>query len=133
MLVSYELTDNKIIQVEVSESVAIALADFKREDDNYRRKMRRHNELSLDAMKDDTEFEPADFAADLEQNYIEQEERDELTAAVAKLPKADYDLIQAVYYDDITPQDYAVQKGISFQAVYKRLVKIFAKLKNILS
>ncbi len=132
MLVPYELAKGKIIQIEVSEAVARLLADFKREDESYRRKMRRHNELSVDALREATEFEPLDITADVEQNYIEQEERNELNAAIAKLSKKDNALITAIYYNEVPAQEYAEQHGVSFQAVYKRLFKIYGKIKNIL-
>jgi len=133
MTVPYTLANGKIIELEVSEAVARLLADFKREDENYRRKMRRHNEISLDALHDDTDFEPADPNANIEEDYIAQEEKYELRAAIQKLNKKDREFIQALYYDEVSAQDYAIQKKLTFQAVYKRLLKIYGKIKNILS
>lgn len=133
MIVPYTLADGKIIELEVSEAVARLLADFKREDENYRRKMRRHNEISLDTLRDDTGFEPIDPNANIEENYIAQEERDELKAAIQELNEKDKKLIQAIYYDEVSAQDYAKQNKVSFQAVYKRLVNIYEKIKSVLS
>jgi len=129
MLVPYT-ADGNIIEVEVTEAVANLLADFIREDESYRRKMRRHNVISLDALYEDTEFEPVDITANVEENYIAQEERDELTAAIQTLKKKDGELIQTIYFDGVSAQDYAIKNGISFQAVYKRLVKIYDKIKK---
>lgn len=132
-LILYTTADGKTIEVEVTEAIAKLLADFQREDESYWRKMRRHNELSLDALSEDTEFEPIDPTADVEANYIEQEGKVELTAAINKLSKKDRELIETVYFEEVSAKDYAEKNGISFQAVYKRLVKIYEKLKNILS
>ena len=133
MLVSYTTADGAVIELEVAEAIARVLVDFKREEDSYRRKMRRHNIVSLDALRDDTEFEPIDPNADVEANYIAQEERDELNAAVGTLSEKDCALITAIYREEVSAQDYATRNGISFQAVYKRLVKIYEKVKTILS
>lgn len=133
ILVLYTTADGKEVEVEVTEAIANLLADFQREDENYWRKMRRHNELSLDALSEDTEFEPVDQTADVEANYAEQEKNIELTTAINKLSKKDRELIETVYFKEVSAKDYAEKNGISFQAVYKRLIKIYEKLRNILS
>lgn len=127
------MADGKIVEIEASEAIARVLADFKREDENYRRKMRRHNLISLDALRDETEFEPVDPNVNIEESLIAKEERSELTAALKTLDKKNRELIQTIYFNEIPVQEYAEKKGVSFQSVYKRLLKIYDKIKNILA
>jgi len=133
ILVPYTLSDGTIIEVEVSEEVAETLAGFKREDESYRRKMRRHNLASLDEIMEQSGWEPLDLIADVEYDYILKEEWDELRVGISKLKPNDQEFINAIYFDEVTVKDYAARKNISLQAVYKRLEKIYKQLKNILT
>lgn len=45
------------------------------------------------------------------------------------LPKGEYDLIQALYFDGLTEREYAAQIGISQNAVNKRRHQILTHLK----
>lgn len=57
---------------------------------------------------------------------------DKLQEAVHLLTDDERELIQALYYEELTEREYARKKGIYHNAVHKRKVRILAKLKKIL-
>ena len=133
MLIPYELADKNIIKIDVSEEVAQVFADFRREEASYKRQLRRRKVVLTSALYEDEGWEATDSEVDILADYIAKEEKEELTAAIAQMSEADKEVIDYVYYKGKSAKEYAELKGISFQAVYKRLEKIYAKLKNILS
>lgn len=52
--------------------------------------------------------------------------------AIAALPKAERELIQAIYFDGVSEREYAQKKGISQMGVNKQRRKILSKLKMFL-
>ena len=48
------------------------------------------------------------------------------------LPRAEKELIQAIYFDGFTEKEYAVSSGLSQQGVSYRLRKILSKLRNFM-
>ena len=63
---------------------------------------------------------------------IAQELHDRLHHAVEVLPKADRELIRAIYFDGLTEKDYAKAVGMSQTGVSYRRRKILSKLKLFL-
>ena len=57
---------------------------------------------------------------------------DKLHTALSQLPKQDYDLIQALYFEERTEREYAEQLGVYRSAVHKRKTRILEKLKKLL-
>ena len=62
----------------------------------------------------------------------EQDEYQRLHKAIATLQPEQQDLIQAVYFDDVSIREYARQIGLSHTAIRKQLDKIYTALKIIL-
>ena len=126
----YTFANGKIAELEVNSAVAEALADFKREDENEARNKRRRNEISLDELYDETEWEPTDTTVDIEADYIAQEEKDTLLAAVSGLTEKQQRLIRLYYYEEKTSYEIAVILGISQSAVIQQLATIKTALKK---
>ncbi|MCL2842176.1 MAG: sigma-70 family RNA polymerase sigma factor [Oscillospiraceae bacterium] len=57
---------------------------------------------------------------------------EELHEALDKLPESERNLIHALFFQDMTEQEYADSLGIKQQSVNERKLRILAKLKNIL-
>ena len=57
---------------------------------------------------------------------------DKLRLIVSMLPEDEKELIQAYFYENIPQTEIADRLGISQQAVSKRILKICAKIKNLL-
>lgn len=130
--IKYTSTDGKTATIEVNSAVAELLADFEREDRNAARNKRRHNEISLDAMRGETGWEPADTAADIETVLIADEERQTLLAAVARLSDKQRRLVNLRYYEEKTEYEIAVLLGINQSNVHRQLNTIHNALKKIL-
>ena len=58
--------------------------------------------------------------------------REALREALLQLSEAEYQLIQALYYENISERDYAAKLGLSQRGLNKRRHKALAKLKKIL-
>ena len=68
----------------------------------------------------------------LEESIIAEELRSRVRHAVAALPKAERELIQAIYYEGLSERVYAKQHGISQRGANKQRRKILSKLKMFL-
>lgn len=60
-------------------------------------------------------------------------EIDALLKALSVLSDADNELVQALFYDGLTEQEYAVQVGISQQMISRKKQRILKSLKKLLS
>lgn len=132
MKTTYTLVDGKTVEIEVSAELAKTLADFIREDKNEARKYRWRKEVSIEALKDETGWEPTDTAADIEMVLIVDEERQTLLAAVSRLSDKQRRLIQLYYYEEKTMSQIASEIGVSRMAISKQLATIHKKLKTLL-
>ena len=56
-----------------------------------------------------------------------------LLKALSVLSDADNELVQALFYDGLTEQEYAVQVGISQQMISRKKQRILKSLKKLLS
>lgn len=122
--------------VEVSPEVYYAYFRMERQERWQEEKQQEHGVVSYDAL-DDGETVGLENVADtaspgLEENVISGELRDRVRHAVAALPKADRELIQAIYYEGMSEREYAKQHGISQRGANKQRRRILSKLKLFL-
>lgn len=132
MKTTYTLADGKTATIEVNSAVAELLEDFERGDKNAARNKRRHNEISIEALKDETGWEPIDTAADIETVLIADEEKQTLLAAVARLSDKQRQLIHLRYYEEKTEYEIAAILGINQSNVHRQLNTIHNALKKLL-
>lgn len=64
-----------------------------------------------------------------EDKAIARELRDQLHRCLALLPKAERDLIEAIYFKGMTETEYAAEVKMSISWVSRRLKKILSKLR----
>ena len=57
---------------------------------------------------------------------------DKLHLAISQLSEKEQDLIYALFFDGKTEREYAAQLGIYHNAVHKKKMRIFEKLKKLL-
>lgn len=122
--------------IEVSEDVYFAYFRMERQERWQEEKKASHEVMSYDAL-DNGETVGLESIADtaspsLEEISIANELRDRIRYAVDALPRAERELIQAIYYDGMTEREYAKQRGISQMGANKRRRKILSKLKLFL-
>ena len=92
--------------------------------------------MSYDAL-DNGETVGAEAIQDMESPSMEDlaianELKDRLHHVVAALPKAERELIQAIYFEGISASDYANQVGLTHRGVNKQRKRILSKLKMLL-
>ena len=122
--------------IEVSEDVYYAYFRMERKERWQEQKKQEHGVVSYDAL-DNGEMVGAENVADLnipsmEDLAIAKELNDRLHHAIAALPKAERELIQAIYYEGMSEREYAKKRGISQMGANKQRRKILSKLKMFL-
>lgn len=132
MKTAYTLANGKTVEIEVSAELAATLADFIRKEKNEARKYRWRKEVSIEALKEETGWEPTDIAADIETAFIADEEKQSLLAAVARLSDKQRRLIRLRYYEEKTEYEIAAILGINQSNVHRQLQTIHNTLKKSL-
>ena len=122
--------------VEVTPDVYYAYFRMERQERWQEEKQQGHAVVSYDAL-DDGETVGVEVVPDLttpsmEEAVMTREIHEKLHRAVDALPKAERELIQAIYFDGFTEKEYAVSSGLSQQGVSYRLRKILSKLRNFM-
>ncbi len=123
--------------VEVTPDVYYAYFRMERQERGQEEKKQRNSVISYDAMDTEettgVEAMPDLIVPSLEQQVVSREIHDALHRAVDSLPKAERELIKAIYFDGLTEQQYATASGLSQQGVSYRLGKTLSKLKLFLN
>lgn len=122
--------------IEVSRDIYYAYFHMERQERTQKEKQQRNQVLSYDAL-DNGDVVGLESIADIsspsmEERAIANEMRDRLHHAVAALPKAERELIRAIYFEGLTEKDYAKSSGLSQTGVSYRRRKILSKLKFLL-
>ena len=122
--------------IEVSEDVYYAYFRMERQERWQEEKKQEHEVVSYDAL-DNGETNGAEAIQDMatpsmEELAIAKELNERLHHAVAALPKAERDLIRAIYFEGQTEEDYGKMTGMSQTGISYRRRKILSKLKLFL-
>lgn len=119
--------------VEVTPEVYYAYFRMERQERSQEEKKQRNEVLSYDALDNGEtvgiEAVPDLTSPSMEERAVTREICEKLHRAVDALPRAERELIQAIYFDGFTEKEYAVSSGLSQQGVSYRLRKILSKLR----
>ena len=122
--------------VEVTPDVYYAYFRMERQERGQEEKKQRNEVLSYDALDNGEtvgiEAVPDLTSPSMEERAVTREICEKLHRAVDALPRAERELIQAIYFDGFTEKEYAVSSGLSQQGVSYRLRKILSKLRNFM-
>ena len=122
--------------IEVTPDVYYAYFRMERQERGQEEKKKRNAVVSYDALDTEkttgAEAMPDLIIPSLEQQIMNQEIHDALHRAVDALPKAERELIKAIYFDGKSEADYAKASGMSQTGVSYRRRKILSKLKLLL-
>lgn len=89
------------------------------------------NNLSLDRMRvDGVDIE--DSRLNVEQNYIDKEENQELYAAISQLTPRQKELVEMIYFEGMSQEIVAQKLGIDSSSVRHAMQRIYASLRKIL-
>lgn len=122
--------------IEVSEDVYYAYFQMARQERTQDEKLQRNHVVSYDAM-DNEGMVGAEAFEDLEAPSMEElimakELYERLHHAVEALPKAERELIRAIYFEGKTERECAKERGCSQNKIFKQRVKTLSKLKIFL-
>lgn len=133
MKIEYKFVTGSI-EIEVADDWGTLLLDLDHEEGiSNRRETRRHSSLEahLEARQyEDKLFAAEDFGFDAILNQDEAKRKVE--AALPCLTGSQRSLIHALYFENISPKDYAKSHGISDAAVSKMKTTALKKMKKIL-
>ena len=122
--------------IEVSEDVYYAYFRMERQERWQEEKKQEHGVVSYDALDNGetvgAEAVPDLISPSLEDLAIETELHNRLHHALEALPRAERELIQAIYFEGLTEKEYAQRSGMSQTGVSYRRRKILSKLKLFL-
>lgn len=123
-------------EIEVSEDEYYAYYRMERQERWQEERKQEHDVVSYDAM-DNGETVGAEAIQDMRTPSMEElaiagELSERLRHIVAALPKAERELIQAIYFEDIPASDYAKRIGLTHRGVNKQRKRILSKLKMLL-
>ena len=122
--------------VEVSPEVYYAYFQMRRQEQWQEEKKQEHKEVSYDALDDGDTLgieNVADVTAPtLDEIVFASEIREKVRHAIALLPKAERELIQAIYYKERSERDVAEKLGVSQNKVFKNRQRILEKLRLML-
>ncbi|MCI6228776.1 MAG: sigma-70 family RNA polymerase sigma factor [Clostridiales bacterium] len=122
--------------VEVTPEVYYAYFRMERQERGQEEKKQQHDVFSYDALDNGEtvgiEAVPDLTSPSMEERAVTREICEKLHRAVDALPRAERELIQAIYFDGFTEKEYAVSSGLSQQGVSYRLRKILSKLRNFM-
>lgn len=122
--------------IEVSEDVYYAYFRMERQERWQEEKKMEHKVMSYDSL-DDQEMLGIENVVDVTAPTLEEiaeahELRDRVRNAVELLPKAERDIIRAIYYEELTERDVAESEGVSQNKIFKQRQKALAKLRLLL-
>ena len=118
--------------VEVSPDIYQLYIRLDREERTQEEKVQRH-EVSYDALDNGETVGAEMFADDAptpEEQAITNEIHDRLHRAIASLPRAERELIQAIYFDGLTELEYAIMKKTKQQNISYKLLRTLSKMKK---
>ena len=123
--------------VEVTPDVYYAYFRMERQERWQEEKQQEYAVGSYDALDDGEtvgmEAVPDLTSPSMEETAMTREIHEKLHHAVEALPKAERDLIHAIYFDGLTTREYAKLSGLSQTGVSYRLRKILSKLKSFMN
>jgi RNA polymerase sigma factor (sigma-70 family) len=121
---------NETVEIEVSEDWGNILIDLDRQEYNVNhRETRRHT--TLNSENEDGEWLAVEDA-EIDALFTEEGGAEKLHSAISQLSPKQQKLVQAIYFDGISVNDYATGEGVDQSAISHRLQTIYKKIKKFL-
>ncbi len=123
--------------VEVTPEVYYAFYHMARQERGQEEKKQRNGVLSYDALDTEEtlglEAIPDSTTPSIEEMLLNNELKECLHKAIDNLPRAERELIHAIFFDGLTEREYAKYVGISQAGVSHRLRKTLSKIRILMS
>ena len=130
MKITYKFVTGEVAEVEVSEEIGAVIVDLDRQEyNNDHKETRRHYSLEGKV------YEGMDYAVEdsgLEALFAGPTDEERLHAAIRQLSPDQQEMVRAIYFENVSVNDYAARKGVTQSAIYHRLQTVKKKLKKLL-
>lgn len=130
MKISYKFVTGEVAEVEVSEEIGAVIVDLDRlEYNNDHKETRRHYSLEGKV------YEGMDYAVEdpgLEALFAGPTDEERLHAAIRQLSPDQKEMVRAIYFENMSVNDYAARMGVTQSAISHRLQTVKKKLKKLL-
>lgn len=131
MKITYKFVTGEVAEVEVSEEIGAVIVDLDRlEYNNDHKETRRHYSLEGKV------YEGMDYAVEdsgLEALFAGPTDEERLHAAIRQLSHDQQEMVRAIYFENVSVNDYAARMGVTQSAISHRLQTVKKKLKKFLS
>ena len=130
MKITYKFVTGEVAEVEVSEEIGAVIVDLDRlEYNNDHKETRRHYSLEGKV------YEGMDYAVEdpgLEALFAGPTDEERLHAAIRQLSPDQKEMVRAIYFENMSVNDYAARMGVTQSAISHRLQTVKKKLKKLL-
>ena len=130
MKITYKFVTGEVAEVEVSEEIGAVIVDLDRlEYNNDHKETRRHYSLEGKV------YEGMDYAVEdsgLEALFAGPTDEERLHAAIRQLSHDQQEMVRAIYFENVSVNDYAARMGVTQSAISHRLQTVKKKLKKLL-
>lgn len=130
MKITYKFVTGEVAEVEVSEEIGAVIVDLDRQEyNNDHKETRRHYSLEGKV------YEGMDYAAEdsgLEALFAGPTDEERLHTAIRQLSPDQQEMVQAIYFENVSVNDYAARMGVTRSAISHRLQTVKKKLKKLL-
>lgn len=127
----YHFSNGETISIDVSDDWGEILIDLDRlEYNNDHKETRRHYSLEGKV------YEGMDYAVEdsgLEALFAGPTDEECLRTAIQQLTPDQQEMVQAIYFENVSVNDYAARMGVTQSAISHRLQTVKKKLKKLLS
>ncbi len=126
----YHFSNGETISIDVSDDWGEILIDLDRQgDNNDHKETRRHYSLEGKV------YEGMDYAVEdsgLEALFAGPTDEECLRTAIQQLTPDQQEMVQAIYFENVSVNDYAARMGVTQSAISHRLQTVKKKLKKLL-
>ena len=130
MKITYKFVTGEVAEVEVSEEIGAVIVDLDRlEYNNDHKETRRHYSLEGKV------YEGMDYAVEdpgLEALFAGPTDEERLHAAIRQLSPDQQEMVRAIFFENVSVNDYAARMGVTQSAISHRLQTVKKKLKKLL-
>lgn len=130
MKITYKFVTGEVAEVEVSEEIGAVIVDLDRlEYNNDHKETRRHYSLEGKV------YEGMDYAVEdpgLETLFAGPTDEERLHAAIRQLSPDQKEMVRAIYFENMSVNDYAARMRVTQSAISHRLQTVKKKLKKLL-
>ena len=130
MKITYKFVTGEVAEVEVSEEIGAVIVDLDRQEyNNDHKETRRHYSLEGKV------YEGMDYAVEdsgLEALFAGPTDEERLHAAIRQLSHDQQEMVRAIFFENVSVNDYAARMGVTQSAISHRLQTVKKKLKKLL-